>query len=74
MVTLLTEPDVEELKGSSLLAFNKKKTATHTFSVQCYQTFSSIIQRIIKSELKVWTKTKENTLVCFYTYLHTPED
>lgn len=44
MVTLLTEPDVEELKGSSLLAFNKKNPATHTFSVQCYQTFSSVIQ------------------------------
>lgn len=33
MVTLLTEPDVEELKGSSLLAFNKKKNSnTHIFS------------------------------------------
>lgn len=29
MVTLLTEPDVEELKGSSLLAFNKENSNTH---------------------------------------------
>lgn len=32
MVTLLTEPDVEELKGSSLLAFKKQNSNTHIFS------------------------------------------
>jgi len=32
MVTLLTEPDAEELKGSSLLAFNKQNSNTQIFS------------------------------------------
>lgn len=40
MVTLLTEPDVEELKGSSLLAFNKKNQQHTHF--QCSATRHSL--------------------------------
>lgn len=32
MTTFLTEPDVEELKGSSLLAFGKENSNIHNFS------------------------------------------
>lgn len=50
MMTLLTEPDVEELKGSSLLAFNKENSNINVFSAMLlYSPFFSIMQYLFRT-------------------------
>lgn len=55
--TLLLEPDVEELKGSSVLAFNKENSNIHTFSAILLPSpppqYYSIYLKV-----KVWTNAK----------------
>lgn len=65
MITLLAEPDVEELKGSSLLAFNKENSNIHIFSaiLACFP-FSSCN---IYLELKGWTNAKSKHFCLFLT-------
>lgn len=58
--TLLLEPDVEELKGSSVLAFNKENSNIHTFSAILLP--PPILPYLFKSESLDKCK---NTLVCF---------
>lgn len=62
--TLLLEPDVEELKGSSVLAFNKENSNIHTFSAILLLLFFSppILRYLFKSESLDKCK---NTFVCF---------
>lgn len=51
MTTLLPEPDVEELKGSSVLAFNKENSNIDTFSaILLILSFFSILQYLFRSE------------------------
>lgn len=61
--TLLLEPDVEELKGSSVLAFNKENSNIHTFSaILLPSPPPPILQYLFKSESLDKCKI---TLVCF---------
>lgn len=56
--TLLLEPDVEELKGSSVLAFNKENSNIHTFSAILLLLFFPPQYYGIYLKVKVWTSAK----------------